>query len=86
MTLRLVPDEPRRRLALDDLPLGPWAGAEVTAYATKTGTTWHTDTACPVMRFRPRSATYTQPRTGTIGDRQLPNLLHGVPAGRSATT
>lgn len=69
------------QLEVDDLPLGPWAGAELVVWATKTGTRWHANESCTNLSSQARTDTYTQPETGTLGDRNLPAGLHCDPTG-----
>lgn len=81
MNLHIVRDEARQAIAVANLPLGPWAGATVTTYATATGTRWHADIACPSLRSRARTDSFQQPGNGTLGDRTLPPGLHCSPTG-----
>ncbi|MCK8675881.1 hypothetical protein [Streptomyces lichenis] len=68
-------------LALDDLPLGPWAGAETPFWASRTGKVWHGDPDCHALRSRAQEETYIQPASGTMADRVFPNPLHCSPPG-----
>lgn len=81
--LKLVADDgnPRSALSVEDLPLGPWAGAILRVWATKTGTRWHADPDCPSLKSRARSDEFAQPSSGTLGDRILPEGLHCDPPG-----
>ncbi|MFB8201876.1 hypothetical protein [Kitasatospora purpeofusca] len=65
----------------DAAPLGPWAGARVTAWRGKTGTLWHTDPNCHTLRSRAVEEIFVQPAEGTLGDRRLPENLHCPPSG-----
>lgn len=73
--------QPDDRLAVGDLPLGPWSGAEVQAWASKTGTVWHCDPDCSSLRNRARTETFPQPVSGTMADIRLPERAHCDPAG-----
>jgi hypothetical protein len=65
----------------EDLPLGPWAGARLVAWATKTGTVWHADPECGQLKNRGQETTLAQPASGTLADRRLPERLHCNPPG-----
>ncbi len=73
--------QPDDRLAVADLPLGPWAGADVEVWASKTGEVWHGDPDCRQLRSRARGQTHSQPDAGTMTDIRLPDRLHCDPAG-----
>lgn len=66
----------------EDLPLGPWAGAQVRVWATKTGTRWHADADCSSLRSQARTEVFDQPMGGALGQRRLPAELHCPPPGR----
>jgi hypothetical protein len=67
-------------LRVEDLPLGPWAGQQVPAWATKSGTRWHADPDCSSLKTKARTEVFDQPAAGTLGQRQ-PTDLHCQPPG-----
>ena len=71
---------PDDRLSLDDVPLGPWAGAEVEVWASKTGTVWHGDPECGSAKTR--RDVFRQPTSGMLGSAVLPERFHCSPPGR----
>lgn len=83
VALSLVPDggEEVAQLDLDDLPLGPWAGAELHVWASKAGTRWHANESCADLRSKARTEIYQQPAQGSLADRQVPTGLHCQPTG-----
>lgn len=83
-----VPDsgkQPDDRLLLSDLPLGPWAGADIDTWASKTGVRWHGDPECSNLRSRARHQRHLQPSSGSMADIQLPERLHCPPSGDLGT-
>ena len=68
-------------LGLNDLPLGPWAGASVTTWASKTGSVWHGDPDRSQLRSRSRQEVHVQPVEGTMADRVLPTSFRCCPPG-----
>lgn len=73
---------PDDRLAPRDLPLGPWAGAELEVWAARTGTIWHGDPGCAELRSKARRQTHRQPASGQLSDLVRPERLHCYPPGR----
>ncbi|MFE5326217.1 hypothetical protein ACFRCG_07475 [Embleya sp. NPDC056575] len=69
------------RLSLADIPLGPWAGIELTVYGSRTGTKWHGNRDCPSLRTAFRHESHGQPHEGSLADLNLPEHLHCAPVG-----
>lgn len=72
-------------VASAQLPLGPWAGAAVQAWATKTGHVWHADPDCSAIRTRAKEAVHPQPESGGLDQLALPDGWHCDPPGDLAT-
>jgi hypothetical protein len=70
---------------LADLPLGPWAGASVQAWTTKTGQVWHADPECTCVKVRGKEVVHRQPQSGALDQLVLPEGLHCDPPGSLAT-
>lgn len=67
------------------LPLGPFADAALTLHQTPSSGRWHADPDCAALRrSRPREETFIQPGSGTLADRNLPEL-HCDFTGRLST-
>jgi hypothetical protein len=73
------------RNSLADIPLGPWAGAEVTVYGSRTGSKWHGDPDCSSLRKVFRHESHRQPEEGSLADLNLPNAMHCAPVGELGT-
>jgi len=63
------------------VPLGPWAGAAVEVWTSRTGQVWHADPDCADLRTRGRHAVHRQPISGSLADVVLPDRLHCQPVG-----
>jgi len=74
-------DEAAVALSLADVPLGPWADAEVPFWKTKTGTVWHGDADCPSLTSTAALRPHRQAADGTLAERELPDRLHCEPGG-----
>jgi hypothetical protein len=70
------------RLSLDELPLGPWSGAELEVWAAKTGTVWHGDSGCADLPGNARREVHRQPARGQLDDLVRPERVHCYPPGR----
>jgi hypothetical protein len=80
----VIEGEGRRddRLSLADIPLGPWAGASVEVWASKTGTVWHGDPGCRDLRSKARHEVHNQPPSGRLDSLVDPDRLHCYPPDR----
>jgi hypothetical protein len=73
---------PDDRLSPGDLPLGPWAGADLEVWAARTGTIWHGDPRCAGLRSKARRELHRQPADGQFDDLVRPERMHCYPPDR----